>query len=234
MRILSIHGPTELRLEPALTHTLQPHPFSGFYLEVACKLDAACPGYLNRVLHASRLSRQAQFAAYAALDFDHPDDLAERLRDLAPALCDPHLDPVAQVARALMGLRARQIARGVYGSLPDGFLGLLARLGSEPLCYPADYKLAFDGRALCARASRVRADRLRPTRRTDAQGRLRNACSRTSSAEPMGTSVRIPSGSRGSSPAQASSGIGMPSIRFVILSEMRCERPPYRWRRLLL
>ena len=51
---------------------------------------------------------------------------------------------MAQIARALTGLRARQIAKGVYGTLPDGFLGLLARLGADPLPDPADYRLAFD------------------------------------------------------------------------------------------
>ena len=117
--------------------------FGGFPLEVACKLDASCPGYLNRVLYASALKRQAQFAAYAEIDFSQPDILAARLRAFAPALCDPNLDPVAQIARALTSLRARQIVQGVYGGVPKGFLGLLARLGGDPLPDPADYRLAF-------------------------------------------------------------------------------------------
>ena len=117
--------------------------FGGFPLETACKLDASFPGYLNRVLYASPLKRQAQFAAYAEIDFTQPGFLAARLRDLAPALCDPNLDPVAQIARALTSLRARQIMQGVYGGVPKGFLGLLARLGGDPLPDPADYRLAF-------------------------------------------------------------------------------------------
>ena len=96
------------------------------------------------MLYASPLKRQAHFAAYAEMDFSQPGILAARLRDLAPALCDPDLDPVAQIARALTGLRARQIAQAVYGSVPDGFLGLLARLGGDPLPDPADYRLAFN------------------------------------------------------------------------------------------
>src|SRR6478672_7509209 len=72
----------------------QPRPFNGFYLQTACKLDAACPGYLNRILHASSLKRSVQFAAYPEIDFSQPEMMATRLRSLAPSVCDSSLDPV--------------------------------------------------------------------------------------------------------------------------------------------
>lgn len=131
-------------MERTPTYAPQPRPFGGFYLEVATKLDAACPGYLNRLLYASTLKRAIQFAVYAEIDFSQPEAMATRLRALAPDACYPGLDPVAQIARGLLALYPRDIARAVFGTVPEGFLGLLGRLGADPLPEPADYRLAFD------------------------------------------------------------------------------------------
>ncbi|WP_311276887.1 hypothetical protein [Methylobacterium sp. WCS2018Hpa-22] len=142
-----------------LTYTLQPRPFGGFYLEVACKLDAAYPGYLNRVLQSSALKRSVQFAAYAEMDFSQPEDMAARLRTSAHSQCILTLDPLAQIAHQLVALYPRDIARAVYGSVPEGFLGLLARLGDEPLRDPSDYRLAY--KLFADPASKARAKLLR-------------------------------------------------------------------------
>lgn len=133
-----------LELTQTSTHTSQPRSFSGFYLEVASKLDAASPGFLNRVLCASNLNRAIQFAAYAAIDFSHPELMAARLRALAPDVCGTTEDPLVQIAHGLRALYPRSIARAVYGSVPEGFLGVLGRLGPDPLPDPTDYRLAFD------------------------------------------------------------------------------------------
>jgi hypothetical protein len=111
----------------------RPRPFSGSYLETACLFDAACPGFLNRVFYASNLRRAAIFAALAEIKLDGIDKAVSRLRSLAPTFCDPHLDIWAQGARALLTLRAREVIQAFYGSVPDGFLGLLARVGAGPL-----------------------------------------------------------------------------------------------------
>ena len=121
----------------------QPRPFSGFNLQTACRLDAAYPGYLNHVLHAHALKRSAHFAAYPEIDFSQPEILATRLRALMPSVCEASVDPVAQIVRALMLLPPRTILSGLYGSVPDGLLGLLSRLGFEPLSDRSDYRLAF-------------------------------------------------------------------------------------------
>ncbi|MHC2017798.1 hypothetical protein [Methylobacterium sp. CM6247] len=131
-------------MELTLLHTPQPRPFGGFYLEVASKLDIACPGYLNRVLHASTLKRSIQFAAYPEIDFSQPELMAARLCVLAPDACCPSLDPVAQIARGLLALYPRNIARAAFGSVPEGFLGMLGRIGDDPLPDPADYRLAYN------------------------------------------------------------------------------------------
>lgn len=125
----------------------RPRPFSGSYLETACLLDAACPGFLSRLLYASDLRRAAIFAALAEIKFDGVTVVVSRLRPLAPALSFPNLDIWAQAARALLTLRAREIVLAIYGSVPDGFLGLLARIGADPLprgVYRLSYGLYAD------------------------------------------------------------------------------------------
>lgn len=120
----------------------RPRPFSGSYLETACLLDAACPGFLNRIFYASNLRRAAIFAALAEIRLTSIDEVASRLRPhTAPAFCHPDLDIWAQAARALLTLRAREIVRAIYGNVPDGYIGLLARIGADPLPR-AVYRLA--------------------------------------------------------------------------------------------
>ncbi len=133
-----------MRLDCTTTHTPQPRSFGGFYLEAASKLDAACPGYLNRLLYAPNLMRAIQFAAFAEIDFSQPAVMAARLRAMAPGACCSTLDPVAQIARGFISLYPRDIARAVFGSVPEGFLGLLGRLGADPMPEAGDYRLAFN------------------------------------------------------------------------------------------
>lgn len=149
-----------VRLEHAVRHDRRPRSFSGSYLETACLLDAACPGTLNRLLYASNLRRAAVFAALAEIKLGGITDIAARLLPLAPAVCYPDLDIWAQAARALLTLRAREIVQAIYGSAPDGYLGLLARIGGDPLPRGV-YRLAY---ALYADpAQQVRAKLLRQT-----------------------------------------------------------------------
>lgn len=50
--------------------TRRPRPFGGSYLETACFLETACPGFLNRLLYASNLRRTAIFGALAEIKLD--------------------------------------------------------------------------------------------------------------------------------------------------------------------
>jgi hypothetical protein len=149
-----------MRVEEAAPRRRRPRPFSGSYLETASLLDAACPSFLNRLLCASDLRRAAIFAALAEIRFDSIDGVISRLRSLGPVICYPDLDIWAQVARTLLTLRAREIVLAIYGSAPDGYLGLLARIGGDPLPRGV-YRLAY---ALYADpGQRVRAKLLRQT-----------------------------------------------------------------------
>ena len=125
--------------------SLSPRPFDGWALDVALALDQALPGFLARTYGGSNLARQARFAAFAAIDLHRPDALAERLRRVAPPDCAPGtISPLAQIATCLLTLRPRRILEGVYGSCPDGLVGLFARLGDSPISPdPHIYRLSW-------------------------------------------------------------------------------------------
>ena len=134
---------TEQRLELPVRRTFAPRAYGDSYLQAASRLDTACPGFLNASFHVSALKRQAIFACFAEADWERPDQLASRLRGVAPAECISHLDPLAQIARSLITSRAREIILATYGEVPNGLLGALARIGDEPLPEPY-YRVLFN------------------------------------------------------------------------------------------
>lgn len=131
-----------LELQVQRSHTI-PKPFGGDHLAAACRLDAALPGYLAASFHACALKRTAQFIACAETDFDRPHTMAARLAAISPTDISA-ADPLAQIAKALILLRPAQIIQAVYGTVPPGLIGLLARFGHDPLRHPGDYRLAFE------------------------------------------------------------------------------------------
>ena len=122
---------------------LEPQPFSGWPLELACRIDMASPSFVAHTFLASNLKRQSIFAALAELDTSKPDDLAARLRAIAPADCTATLDPLAQIGRALIIAKARDIIGAVYGTVPDGMLGVMARVGADPFRERGGYRDLF-------------------------------------------------------------------------------------------
>lgn len=122
---------------------VRPKLFHGSYLEIACVLDAACPGFLGRVLYASDLRRSVTFVALAEFALKGPMELVARLSSISPCCRSVDPDDYSQIARTLVNVRARKIISAIFGSAPDGFVGLLARLGADPLPDLADYHLAY-------------------------------------------------------------------------------------------
>jgi hypothetical protein len=120
-------------LELPTRRTFAPRSYGDFALQIASRLDIACPGFLNATFYMTGLKRQAIFANFAEADWKKPDQVASSLRAVAPAECLLHLDPLAQIACSLVASRAREIVLATYGKVPDGVLGAFARLGSEPL-----------------------------------------------------------------------------------------------------
>ncbi len=126
----------EMLLGPLpVRRTFEPRAYGGHALQIAAHLDASCPGFLLATFYGSSLKRQAQFAAFSAIDLADPSRFDARLRAVAPAVVAgmERLDPLARIARALILLRAKRIIEVALGSCPTGFLGLMARVGSDPL-----------------------------------------------------------------------------------------------------
>jgi hypothetical protein len=123
--------PSTLQDAPYRT-TFKPRAFAGWALRAASLLDAHCPNLLNHILLASDLKRQVAFATVAEFQPHAPEPLAARFRQVAPAECLTTLDPLAQVGRGLIISKPREIMEAVFGSVPDGLLGVMKRLGSQP------------------------------------------------------------------------------------------------------
>lgn len=121
--------------------------FRGYALNFAARLEASQPQFILRLLQASSLDRQAFFATAASeIDLDRPEVFLARIEAHAPdVLADlGHLDPLAQVARALILMKPRRTLECLYGACPSGLLGLFERFGSQPLYSPDVYRLAFE------------------------------------------------------------------------------------------
>lgn len=120
--------------------------FRGYALNFAARLEASQPQFILRLLQASSLRRQIFFASAAEIDPDRLDVFLVKIKERAPdVLVDlGNLDPLAQVARALILMKPRTTLETLYGSCPDGLLGLFERFGSQPLYAPETYRVAFE------------------------------------------------------------------------------------------
>ncbi|WP_293795370.1 hypothetical protein [uncultured Bosea sp.] len=122
-----------------------PRPVRGYALDAAAKLEAASPHFLLKLLFSSARLRQSFFAFAAESYLDRPRDFLDRVAQYAPDVLHglEHLDPIAQVARALILMKPRRVIEALFGSCPDGYLGLLARLGCDPQYGKETYRAAF-------------------------------------------------------------------------------------------
>lgn len=126
--------------------SIHPRPFRGYALEVAVCLEAANPHFLLRILHGSSLTRQCFFMLAAEIDLRHPEAFLDRIAEHAPDVLSDlnYLDVHVRLARAVILLKPRRLIQTMFGTCPEGFPGLLARLGPDPL-YPSKiYRQAFE------------------------------------------------------------------------------------------
>lgn len=91
------------------------------------KLDDVESGVLARVVTAAPARRQAIFAALAAQEIKGGD------------ICPPDDVSTASFAEVVRHGRAMDILRHAYTDVPEGFPGLLERVGDRPLPRPCDY-----------------------------------------------------------------------------------------------
>lgn len=101
----------------------------GWATDQLIKLDDQAPGLIARVLTAAPKRRQAIFAALAA------HDINGGVFDIGDGLIP---SPFAEVIRHG---RASDILRHAFIQVPEGFSGLLERIGERPLGRPQDYLL---------------------------------------------------------------------------------------------
>jgi len=99
----------------------------GWATDALVKLDDAEPGVLARVLTAAPARRQAIFAALAAQEIKAGD------------ICQPDDLFPTSFAEVVRHGRAMDILRQAYGDVPEGFPGLLERVGEKPLPRSRDY-----------------------------------------------------------------------------------------------
>jgi hypothetical protein len=125
--------PSSLKDTFSYRTTFKPRAFTtGWALRAASLLDQHCANFLNHLLLASDLKRQVVFSTFSNFQPNAPEPLAARFRKIAPAECLTTLDPLAQIGRALIVSKPREIMEAVFGSVPDGLLGVMKRLGSQP------------------------------------------------------------------------------------------------------
>ncbi|QFU30121.1 hypothetical protein [Brevundimonas sp. Bb-A] len=109
----------------------------GWTLPTLLHLDDQCHGVLARVLSAAPDRRQAIFAALAMREIE--GEIVHANEDLLPPL-------FAEIVRHG---RSTEILRHAFGEVPQGFRGLLERVGEWPLpkpqCYIALRDLAASG-----------------------------------------------------------------------------------------
>jgi hypothetical protein len=110
---------------------LQPRGFHGWALKVACRLDGAHP-VLAHICQTGSLKRQAIFAVLSELARDSPETLADRMRAVIPQPVTYTADPLAVIARALVVARPSALLKSLFGSVPNGLLGVMRRLATIP------------------------------------------------------------------------------------------------------
>lgn len=104
----------------------------GWSTDALIRLDDEVPGVLSRALTAAPARRQAIFAALAAAELKA--GVFDRGPDLLPM----------SLAEVIRHGRVADILRRAYGDVPEGFSGMLARVGDGPLPRARDYIAIYD------------------------------------------------------------------------------------------
>lgn len=104
----------------------------GWATAALVKLDDEASGILSRVLTAAPARRQAIFAVLAL------QEEKSGVFDVGDGLIPPSLAEVVRHGRAT------DILRHAFGEVPEGFPGLLTRIGERPLPRSKDYLALYD------------------------------------------------------------------------------------------
>ncbi|CAO4151985.1 hypothetical protein DHODJN_17755 [Methylorubrum extorquens] len=120
---------------------LTPKIYSGWELDRAIILDCVCPGLLASTLYFGPTRRQAMFLVMASIDWLGQAEIASRFRRAIEDSDALGQSDEAVIGRAILLLRRpRDLVRAVFGSVPDGLLGAMQRLGHAPVGAPETYR----------------------------------------------------------------------------------------------
>ncbi|ACK85536.1 hypothetical protein Mchl_4762 [Methylorubrum extorquens CM4] len=104
-------------------------------------LDCACSGLLASTLYFGPTRRQAVFLVMASIDWLGQAEIACRLQRAIEGTVAPGQSDAAVIGRAILLLRRpRDLVRALFGSVPDGLVGALQRLGHDPVGGPETYQ----------------------------------------------------------------------------------------------
>lgn len=122
-----------------------PRPVLGYALDVSARLESANPHFLLKLMYSDDLFRQI-FSVFSAEYHDRPEEFLDRVAHHVPETLAgfEYLGLLEKTGRALVQLKPRQLIECLYGQVPTGFLGLLSRLGGDPLPSKETYRAAFD------------------------------------------------------------------------------------------
>ena len=111
-------------------------PLTGWALPLLLRLDRHRPGMLGDMHVAMSRRRQVVFACLAQQAVDRPQPYG---RLLGEDHCGWHgADWLGLLGEALVTVDSRKLLKLAFGSLPDGLMPVLGRLGADPLaqsCY---------------------------------------------------------------------------------------------------
>lgn len=120
---------------------LTPKTYSGWALDQTIILDCACPGLLASTLYFGPTRRQAVFLVMASIDWLGQAEIASRFRRAIEDHDAPGQSDEAVIGWAILLLRRpRDLVRTLFGTVPDGLLGAMHRLGHDPVGGPETYQ----------------------------------------------------------------------------------------------
>lgn len=125
-------------------HTRIPVPYAGWALDLAIRLDHACPGLLAASFSFGQQRRQAFFLVLALARILGTNEVADHLRSAEGISEFTNAGSTTVLGEAVLRLRRpRDLVQAVLAGPPVGLLGTLARLGDGPIGEPrAYYELA--------------------------------------------------------------------------------------------
>lgn len=121
-------------------HIRIPVPYAGWALDLAVRLDHACPGLLAASFYFGQQRRQGFFSVLALAKILGTNEVADHLRRAEAMSGFPDADSAIVLGEAVLRLRRpRDLVRAVLAGPPVGLLGTLARLGGDPIEAPRTY-----------------------------------------------------------------------------------------------